>query len=78
MDCRRRSRTGCTGDRRVENGQLRLRGNAGSAGGYAFLQQSGTDAWGIGQQALYVRRSGEPDLIGSRFGLPVSHAAAPR
>jgi hypothetical protein len=62
----------------VENGQLRVRGNAESAGRYAFLQQSGADAWGIGQQAVDVRRSGEPDPTGSRFGLPVSQAATPR
>jgi hypothetical protein len=62
----------------VENGQLHVRGHAKSTGRYAFLQQSGADAWGIGQQAFDVRRSGEPDPIGSRFGLPVSHIAAPR
>ena len=62
----------------MENSQLRVRGHAQSASRYAFLQQSGADAWNIGQQAIDVRRSGEPDPIGSRFGLPVSHAAAPR
>jgi hypothetical protein len=62
----------------MENSQLHFRGNAESADRHAFLQQSGADAWGTGQQAFDVRRSGEADPAGPGFGLPVSHVAAPR
>jgi hypothetical protein len=59
----------------VKNGQLRVRNNAESSDRNTFLQKSGADARGIGQQAFDVRRSGEPDSAESWPGPPVRHVA---